>query len=195
MRPAPFIYVATHNPNKVRELSALARAAKSTITLRTLPNLPEIDETGATFRQNAILKARAAWEHCRRPVIAEDSGLEVFSLKRQPGIFSARFSGPNATAKTNNRKLQRVLRGKRSRRARFVCVMVYYDGRQPPKTFRGTAYGTIVEGERGSGGFGYDPLFYYHPFRKTFGELPLELKQTISHRGRAFRKLLKWLTG
>ena len=187
------VYCATTNAGKLREFRA---AAKEAFTVEPLPNLRSIEapeETGATFEENAILKARYYGAFTGELLFAEDSGLEVDALGGAPGVYSARFSGPGATDDANNAALITALQEKPNRTARYVCVIALVRGTEVLSTFRGTVEGQITHEPRGSGGFGYDPFFFYPPFDATFGEVSTERKQTVSHRGAAFRQMKAYL--
>jgi XTP/dITP diphosphohydrolase len=190
------LWCVTGNPGKLREfrLAAAGRAVEFDI-LPDFRALPPCREDGATFEENAILKARHYGPHVPGGglLFADDSGLEVDALGGAPGVHSARFAGPDATDPANNRLLLEKLRGVENRTARFVCVIALVEGERLLGAFRGAVEGRILEEERGTGGFGYDPLFYYPPFGCTFGEVSAERKFTVSHRGQALRKLLEFL--
>lgn len=186
------LYCATTNPGKLREIRM---AAQDAIAIEPLPDLDAIqtpEETGSTFEENAIQKALYYGRRCDGYLFAEDSGLEVDALGGAPGVHSARFAGPGATDAANNALLLERLAGAPDRAARFVCVIALARARQPVRTFRGTVEGTIAAEPRGSGGFGYDPLFYYPPFGCTFGEADRQAKQSISHRGQALAAMMQW---
>jgi len=183
------LYCATSNPGKLREFRL---ALDEHIDLAPVPGLPEIAppaETGRTFEANAIEKAVYYSQFCDGPVFADDSGLEVDALEGAPGVYSARYAGPEATDEQNNGLLLARMRGFANRAARFVCVVAVADRGSLLGTFRGEVEGTLAEEPRGNGGFGYDPLFYYPPFACTFGEAPLEEKMRVSHRSRALAQL------
>jgi len=187
------VYCATSNPGKLCEFS---HGLKGLVDVRTIPNLgaiPAPKETGATFEENAVLKALYYARYCDGMVFAEDSGLEVDSLNGAPGVYSARFAGPDASDVDNNRLLLEKLRGVQNRGARFVSVIALAQGEQVLRTFRGEVGGQILLAPRGENGFGYDPLFYYPPFGCSFGEAPLESKMQVSHRGRALSKMADFL--
>jgi XTP/dITP diphosphohydrolase len=190
------LYCATGNPGKLREFRIAASHAPVEIEL--LPgfrDLPACIEDGATFEENAILKARHYGRHIPGLLFADDSGLEVVALDGAPGIRSARFSGPNATDENNNRLLLEKLRNVEHRAARFVCVIALaYDG-MVRGVYHGAVEGRIINEPRGDRGFGYDPLFYYPPFGRTFGEAADEEKFSVSHRGQALLAMLRDLTG
>jgi XTP/dITP diphosphohydrolase len=186
------LYCATGNPGKLREFRMAAGHAPVEIEL--LPNfreLPPCVEDGATFEENAIIKARYYGAHVRGLLFADDSGLEVDALGGAPGVISARFSGPDATDEKNNRLLLEKLRGVENRRARFVCRIALVENGQLRGTYRGAVEGVILDAPRGSHGFGYDPLFYYPGFGCTFGEAADERKFSVSHRGQALLAMLR----
>jgi XTP/dITP diphosphohydrolase len=180
----------------VRELRDMLRDLDiEVLSLQSFPNVPEVEENGKTFFENALKKAREASLHTREVVLADDSGLEVDALGGEPGIHSARYSGPAATDVTNNRKLlgemEEVPEGKRG--AAFRCVLVLYRPEGQSESFEGTWRGEILFEQRGTMGFGYDPLFLDPQRGLTAAELPPEIKNRISHRGRAFAKFKSWL--
>jgi len=160
--------------------------------------MPPCEENGATFEENAILKALYYGAQAPGLLFADDSGLEVDALGGAPGVYSARFAGASggrdAVDEANNRLLLEKMRGVADRSARFVCVMALVDGTRLLGTFRGVVEGRILEELRGSHGFGYDPLFFYPPFGCAFGEVPEERKLQVSHRGIALRALFRHLT-
>jgi XTP/dITP diphosphohydrolase len=157
----------------------------------SLPGGP-VEETGETFEANAILKAIHYSEHAPGLLFADDSGLEVLALGGEPGVRSARFAGPEATDAANNRLLLERLRTAEDRAARFVCAIAVAQRGQIVRTFQGTVDGRILEAPRGSGGFGYDPLFYYPPFGCSFGEIGPDRKLPVSHRGQALKQMMAW---
>ena len=169
-------------------------AADSTrVAIELLPGfkqLPAAVEDGATFEENAIKKALHYGPHADGLLFADDSGLEVEALGGAPGVYSARFSGPHATDETNNRLLLEKLRGVANRKARFVCKIALVEGARIVGVYRGAVEGVILDEPRGSGGFGYDPLFYCPAFGCTFGEATAEQKFSLSHRGQAVRAML-----
>jgi XTP/dITP diphosphohydrolase len=187
------LYCATTNQGKLREFRLVARPGIEIEPLPGLEEIPRCGETGATFRENAIQKAEHYSRHCSGLLFAEDSGLEVFALACSPGVFSARYAGPGATDADNNRLLLERLGRASDRRARFVCAIALARDGAVVRTFEGEAHGTILAEPRGSLGFGYDPLFYYEPFGCSFGEMPAELKHSVSHRGRALTRLMKYI--
>jgi XTP/dITP diphosphohydrolase len=187
------LYCATTNPGKLREFRLAAGRLGRDIEIATLPNLSSIDpveETGDTFKENAVRKAVYYSAHAPGPLFADDSGLEVDALGGEPGVRSARFAGPGATDEANNLLLLEKLRGMEQRRARFVCLIALAEKGALLATFRGAVEGEILHEPRGPNGFGYDPLFFYPPFGCSFGEVGGERKLLVSHRGQALRQLL-----
>ncbi len=176
--------VATTNPGKLREF-ALAGLVAEPVSVADAP-----EETGTSFEENAILKALHYSAQIPGLVLAEDSGLEVNALGGAPGIHSARWAGSDAA---NNARLCREMQGQRDRRARYVSVIAAASAGALQALFRGEVEGEIVDPGRGTGGFGYDPHFYYPPFQATFAEVSPERKWTVSHRRRALDQLLAWL--
>jgi len=184
------VYCATGNPGKLREF----QLAAPDFDVRKLPvAVPAPEETGDTFEANAAEKAIAYGKHIEGYLFADDSGLEVDALGGDPGVRSARFAGDHATDEANNALLLERLRGVENRTARFVCVIALVKDGRLVKTFRGAVEGRILDGPRGAGGFGYDPLFYYEPFGCTFGEAPIERKMTVSHRAIALDAMFAYL--
>ena len=192
------LLLATHNAHKTQEFGQILGNGFEISDLSSAAGVPEIRETGRTFEENAILKAVAV-SHDRHVqdrhllVAADDSGLEVDALGGAPGIYSSRYAGQNATDKENIDKLlselARVNAHGSKRSARFRCVIALARGGKLLRTFRGTVEGMIADLPQGSHGFGYDPVFVPQGFDKTFGELPAQLKNQISHRARAIRAL------
>jgi len=190
------LLLATSNPGKVREIRrALTGLPVKVLGLGDVPPGPSPRERGLTFLENARAKSLFYSRKWDGLTLAEDSGLEIDALAGAPGVRSARFSSPRPTDEKNNRKALRLLREvPPSRRgARFVCVMVLARKGRVIKEIRGQVRGRIAGAPRGKNGFGYDPLFYYAPLRRTFAELGPEEKNAVSHRGRALRKLVRSL--
>ena len=187
------IFLATKNPGKISEFEQiLAHLDVQLITCRDI-DIPDVEETGSTFVENAILKARSASLITGLAAIADDSGIEVDYLNAQPGIKSARYSGDNATNESNNFKLLKALDGVpyEKRKACYRCVIVYM--RFPDDPFpvitSGSWEGYITEKLIGANGFGYDPLFYLPEYDKTSAQISSSLKNKISHRAKALKKL------
>jgi len=190
------LLLATQNPGKVREIRrALVGLPLEVVGLGDVPHGPTPKERGRTFAENARAKSLYYSRIWPGPTLAEDSGLEIEALGGAPGVRSARFSAPRPSDKKNNGKVLRLLDAvpAPARKARFVCVMVLAEQGRLVGEFRGEVRGRIGFAPRGDSGFGYDPLFYYPPLRKTFAELSPGTKNAISHRGRAVRKLRRFL--
>ena len=187
------LVVATRNGHKTREIQLILGPEFSVRDLGAHPEVSEIRESGTSFEENAKLKALAASKQLPALVIADDSGLEVDALGGAPGIYSARYAGANATEKDKIDKLLRELARVRAtedgRRARFRCVVVLARNGNLLGTFEGIVEGSIADEARGDSGFGYDPIFIPEGLKQTFGELPTEVKNTISHRAKAIRAL------
>jgi XTP/dITP diphosphohydrolase len=184
------LYCATTNSGKLREFIQIVG------DVRVLPDLKDIaapEETGVTFEENAVLKAIYYSRFCNDPLFVDDSGLEVDALDGAPGVYSARFAGPDATDGENNRLVIEKMSGETNRRARFICVVALAAKGELLKTFRGEVEGELLDEPRGSNGFGYDPLFFYPPFGRSFGEVPADRKMQVSHRGKALRAMRDYL--
>ncbi len=193
------VYIATSNRGKLRDFAAAAQGHLEILPVPNFSSLPSVEEDGATFEENARKKAEFYSRTVPgKIVLADDSGLEVDALGGAPGIHSARYATPdkseNASDEANNARLLKELASvpDEKRTARFVCVIAAARDGKTLATFRGEASGVILQEPRGSGGFGYDPLFYFAELKKTFGELGAEEKATVSHRGKAFREFLAW---
>jgi XTP/dITP diphosphohydrolase len=186
------LHCATTNPGKVREFRLAARGHVEIEPLADLARLPACVEDGATFEENAVKKALHYSVWAPGPLFADDSGLEVDALGGAPGVISARYSGPDATDRSNNALLLAKLDSIRNRAARFVCVIAVARQGTLLGAFRGEVEGRILDAPRGSQGFGYDPLFFYEPYGCTFGELDGERKFAVSHRGRALRAMFSY---
>ena len=191
------VVLATGNAGKVREINQLLAGLDIEAVAQTEYRVPEIEETGSTFVENAILKARQAAQHTGLAAIADDSGLEVDALQGAPGIYSARYAGRGGDG-ANNDKLLAALAGvpDPQRTARFQCVMVYLAHAADPTPIicQGTWAGRILRAARGSNGFGYDPVFYVPTHDCSAAELAPEVKNQLSHRGQALRCLVKTLS-
>lgn len=198
------ILVASSNPGKRREYQAMAASLRATapapaggesLEFDLLPNLallPAFDESAPTFAENAAGKALHYSRHASEAVMADDSGLVVPALGGAPGVNSARYAGPGASDADRVRKLLAALQERKvaDRAARFVCVLALARQGHLLAVFSDFVEGVLLDAPRGAGGFGYDPIFLYPPLGKTFAELPREEKNLLSHRGRAFGKLL-----
>jgi XTP/dITP diphosphohydrolase len=205
------LYLASSNPGKLREFAVLADADvrdgaahdgavrnEASLALELLPgfsSLPAFEENAPTFAENALGKALHAAPLVDGLVFADDSGLVVPALGGAPGVQSARYAGPNATSEERNQKLLRELHGKigEERWAYFVCAIALVEHGRPAAVVTARVDGEILKAPCGAGGFGYDPIFYFPPLEKTFAELSSAEKNEHSHRGKAFRKLLRVL--
>ena len=200
MAPEKKLYLASSNPGKLKEFSAIAVEVHSAIELGLLPGfseLPVFPEDAPTFAENAAGKALCAANISDDAVCADDSGLVVPALDREPGVRSARYAGLNATSEQNNERLLKALQGKtgKEREGHFVCALVVARKGNVLAVITNRADGVILEAPRGSDGFGYDPVFFFPPLSKSFAEISGAEKNLNSHRGRAFRRLLEVLPG
>lgn len=190
------LVVATGNKGKLKEISRLLEIkGVKVIGLDEFPDAPDVVEDGKTFAANAAIKAEAIARHTGLPCLADDSGLVVAALQGAPGVHSARYSGVDATDRSNNRKLleEMALVPESERQAVFCCVIALCLPDQATRFFEGRVEGQILMQEQGGGGFGYDPLFYLPEFGCTMAEIPLDVKNRISHRGQALRQLVEYL--
>jgi len=192
------IVLASGNAGKLREIAQLLEGFNLEILPQSEFNVPEIEETGLTFVDNAILKARNAAHYTGLPAIADDSGIAVDVLRGRPGIYSARFAGIGASDEENLEKLIRMITPfpDEERTARFICSMVYirHEEDHVPVIAEGVWEGQLLIDPKGQNGFGYDPIFYVSSQQCTSAELPPEIKNKLSHRGQALRKLLEQLS-
>ncbi|MBT6167780.1 MAG: RdgB/HAM1 family non-canonical purine NTP pyrophosphatase [Verrucomicrobia bacterium] len=186
------LIVATRNVHKVEEIRAILSAFE-VLDLSVLTDPPEVEETGSTFLENAILKAQAISELTDALVLSDDSGLEVDSLGGDPGVYSARYAGEDGNDFLNNEKLLREMDGQSERTARFRCVIVLARGGNVLADFSGAVEGHILQRNQGEGGFGYDPLFVPEGYERSFAELGEEIKNGLSHRSRALEGVVDWL--
>lgn len=190
------LLLATTNPGKLREIRKyLAGLPLEFLSARDLPFRLKVREKGESFQENAREKSLAYSRPSGLLTLAEDSGLEVDHLRGAPGIYSARFSDPKATDEKNIQKVLRLMEAVpgRERKAQFVCCMVLSKNGRIIKETKGKARGRITFQKKGTLGFGYDPIFYYPPLGKTFGQLSVREKSLVSHRGRALRKMRSYL--
>lgn len=195
------IVVATNNENKVKEIRTLLEGSQVDIKfLADYGPLPEVVEDGETFEENAYKKAFHYARVLGLPCLADDSGLVVEALDGRPGVYSARYAGENASDIEKCDKLLGEMEGKKNRKARFECVISLATPGGPALTWEGSCEGEITPERRGESGFGYDPVFYFEEFGKTFAEVSMGEKNKVSHRGRALQdfageieKVLVWL--
>ncbi len=192
------IVLATGNQGKVKELASLLAKQNIEIKPQSEFNVPDVAETGTTFIENAIIKARHAAKITGLPAIADDSGLEVDALSGAPGVYSARYAGENASDDDNTNKLLTALAdvADENRTARFHCVLVYmrHENDPTPLVCHGVWQGSICREKQGEQGFGYDPVFWQEEHQMTSAQLPRDLKNQLSHRGQALQKLVPLLT-
>jgi XTP/dITP diphosphohydrolase len=188
------VVLASSNPGKLREINQLLAGLDLNVVPQSDFHVPEAEETGLSFVENAILKARNAAHHARHAAIADDSGLEVDVLNGAPGIYSARYAGRGASDAANLNKLLADLAGvpEAGRGARFQCLLVYlrHEADPTPIICQGTWEGRILFAPAGQGGFGYDPVFFVPTHGCSSAELPADVKNQLSHRGQALRKLV-----
>lgn len=184
------IIFATKNHGKIKEVKEIfSDTDYEILPLPDIDNSIEIDENANTFEGNAKIKARAVYEKFNMPVMADDSGISVEQLNGRPGVFSARYAGKNARDKENNSKLIEELKNHpEPHPAKYVCVAAYFDGIDFIEGY-GEVKGKITDIPKGSNGFGYDPHFIPDGYNETMSELPPEIKNSISHRGKAFKQL------
>jgi XTP/dITP diphosphohydrolase len=190
------LLIATHNADKVKEINGiLAGLSIELVPLNTFPNVPPTVEDADSLEGNALKKAEEAFRATGIPSAADDTGLEVFYLNDAPGVWSSRYAGEGATYAGNRQKLLKNLRGvpPRRRTARFRTVVAFVPSAGKAHLFEGICPGTIIEHERGAGGFGYDAIFLPEGYDETFGEMALDKKNTLSHRARAFQKFAEFL--
>ena len=181
--------LATHTPGKLKEMSSiLSQFGVEVVSPKELGITVDVEETGATFAENAMLKARAICAAANLPAIADDSGLCVDALNGGPGVYSARYGGEGLDDKGRYTLLLNSMRGQATRAAHFTCSIACAFPNGDTLTAEGQVQGTIAFAPMGEGGFGYDPVFFYPPLAKTFGQLTAEEKSTISHRGQALKE-------
>ncbi|MEA4882512.1 MAG: XTP/dITP diphosphatase [Clostridia bacterium] len=192
------LVIATRNRGKLREIAELLRSSGLDVSVCSLdeyPEAPEVEETGATFPENAAIKARSAAEHANELALADDSGLVVDALGGAPGVMSARYAGPGASDQTRYERLLREMEHVPDglRTARFVCAVAVAVPHGRVAIVEGSVEGVIEREPRGEGGFGYDPVFFLPELGATFGELDSKAKNAISHRARALTKSIPLL--
>ena len=184
------LVLATRNKGKIAEFKELF--SRTDIELRNLDDfgpIPPVVEDGETFEENAVIKARFTARVLGLPAVADDSGLTVKALGGEPGVFSARYAGESATDRENNLKLLNRMKGIDEREGAFICVLAIAVPRGPALIYEGICEGIISKELTGGQGFGYDPLFYYPPLKKTFAQMTQTEKNHVSHRGKAMAEL------
>ena len=189
----PVLVIATRNAHKTQEIREMIGDRYKVLDVNDFPALPAVDETGTTFLENATLKAVAISGEVTGLVLSDDSGLEVDALGGAPGVWSSSYGGEEGNHLKNNARLMVEMAGKSDRAARFRCTMVLAKGGQVLADFSGTVEGRILEQPYGAGGFGYDPLFAPEGHDRSFAELGAEVKNALSHRGRALAQVVEWL--
>lgn len=189
------IVVATTNKGKLKEISAMLE--KLGIEVKSIKDVlgynPDIEETGTTFTENAVIKAETVMNMIHMPTLADDSGLEVDALDKQPGIYSSRFMGEDTSYDIKNQWIIDAVKDKEDKTTRFVCAMALAIPDEETKTFLGTFEGEINDCIDGENGFGYDPIFYYPPLKKTSAVMTMEEKNKVSHRAKALKALYDYL--
>ena len=189
------IAVATSNPHKLKEIQYILKD----LNIEIVPaealgiDFSHVEESGETLEENALIKARYVWKRTGLPSMADDTGLFVRALDGLPGVRSARFAGDNATDEENVEKLLNLMKGKKDREAFFKTVIAFIDGERREYLFEGKVHGIITEEPAGERGFGYDPVFFYPPMKKTFAQMTPEEKNSISHRYRALESFREFL--
>lgn len=188
------LIVASNNENKIKEYrEILSKYGYNVISQKEAGIFIEVDETGTTFEENALLKAKAIYDLTHKNVISDDSGLEVYALNNEPGIYSARYKGLKTSTERSNYILN-ALKNETNRNARFICVICFINEKGEEKLFKGVWEGEIALEERGTNGFGYDPIFISKESNgKTTAEMPITFKETYSHRARATKMLMDYL--
>jgi XTP/dITP diphosphohydrolase len=189
----PVLVIATRNAHKTQEIREMIGDRYKVLDANDFPNLPPVEESGTTFLANATLKALAISREVTGLVLSDDSGLEVDALAGAPGVWSSSYGGEEGNHPKNNARLMTEMAGKTDRSARFRCTMVLAEGGKVLADFSGTVEGRILESPYGAGGFGYDPLFAPEGHDRSFAELGPEVKNALSHRGRALAKVVEWL--
>lgn len=194
------LIIASNNSGKIKEIKRILRDIDIDIlSLKDIGLNIDVEEDGLTFEENAKKKSTEIYKELIKKgesdfiIMSDDSGLEVEYLNGEPGVFSARYAGEHGNDKKNNEKLLLNLEGVdyKNRKARFVCQLAIINDKNEYRGIKGTVEGYILENEKGNGGFGYDPLFFYEPLNKSFAELTIEEKNKISHRGNALQKARK----
>lgn len=188
------IVVASGNQGKIKEFKEMLEPEGYTVkSLSDFPDMPEVEETGTTFHDNAIIKAQAVTDRYGIIAISDDSGLEIDALDKKPGVMSARWLGHDTSYDVKNQKVLDLLKDKKDRTCRYVCAIAITRVNEEPVVFEDTVECEVALEAKGSNGFGYDPIIYYAPSGKTMAEMSKEEKNSISHRGKAVRKLEAWL--
>jgi XTP/dITP diphosphohydrolase len=189
------LVIASNNPGKLREIERMLQPLGLEVLPQSAFNIPEAEEPHCTFIENCLAKARHAAEHSGLPALADDSGICVDALNGAPGVYSARFAGEPKSDERNNQKLIDLLKHEPNRKAHYYCVIVLVRHPHDPQPIiaEGSWHGDIIDEPRGTGGFGYDPYFLVPDLGKTGAELPMDVKNGMSHRGKALMQLVERL--
>ncbi len=188
------IVVASGNQGKIKEFKEMLEPEGYTVlSLADFPDMPETEENGTTFHDNAIIKAQAVTDRYGIMAISDDSGLEIDALDKKPGVMSARWLGHDTPYTIKNAKVLELMEGKENRTCRYVCAIAITQKGCSPIVFEDSVECEIAHVAKGNNGFGYDPIIYYPPMQKTMAEMTKEEKNSISHRGKAVKKLEAWL--
>lgn len=188
------IVVASGNQGKIKEFREMLEPEGYTVkSLSDFPDMPEVEETGTTFHDNAIIKAQAVTDRYGITAISDDSGLEIDALDKKPGVMSARWLGHDTSYDVKNQKVLDLLKDKTDRTCRYVCAIAITRVNEEPVVFEDSVECEVALEAKGNNGFGYDPIIYYAPLAKTMAEMSKDEKNSISHRGKAVRKLEAWL--
>lgn len=187
------VYFATANPNKVKEVQSVLPAGINLKSIRELGVDEDIPETGETIADNSLQKARYVYDRYGVACIADDTGLEIEALNNEPGVYSARYAGPEKNPEANMSLVLEKLKDKENRSARFVTVISLIDEKGQVSQFEGIVQGKILQKKKGTGGFGYDPIFLPDGYDQTFAEMSLSEKNHISHRGQAIRQFTAYI--
>ncbi len=188
------IVVASGNAGKIKEFKEMLEPKGYTVkSLVDFPDMKEVDENGTTFHDNAIIKAQAVTDQYGIMAISDDSGLEIDALDKKPGVMSARWLGHETSYTIKNQKVLELMKYQTNRSCRYVCAIAITRKDEEPIVFEDTVECEIAIDAKGENGFGYDPIIYYPPLHKTMAEMSKDEKNSISHRGKAVRKLEAWL--
>lgn len=188
------IVVASGNQGKIKEFREMLEPEGYTVkSLSDFPDMPEVEETGTKFHDNAIIKAQAVTDRYGITAISDDSGLEIDALDKKPGVMSARWLGHDTSYDVKNQKVLDLLKDKTDRTCRYVCAIAITRVNEEPVVFEDSVECEVALEAKGNNGFGYDPIIYYAPLAKTMAEMSKDEKNSISHRGKAVRKLEAWL--
>ncbi|SJZ90055.1 RdgB/HAM1 family non-canonical purine NTP pyrophosphatase [Anaerorhabdus furcosa] len=188
------LFIASANAHKIEEFKHMLEPLGYQIrSINDLPEVIDIEETGVTFEENAIIKAQTITDKFNIPCISDDSGLEIDALNKEPGVQSARYLGHDTSYDIKNNTLLERMKNESNRACRFVCAIALSVPGKEPVVFRDTIEGTVATSIEGNKGFGYDPIVYYEPFKTTLANVSEEKKNSVSHRGKALQKLLEYL--